>query len=193
MSDTDFRTQDRSTSRGFSDKAQKSGEDMKETASEAFNTVSDKAREKIDEFGSAAREAAADAGDKIKEGVGAQQHAGADLAHRFAKDLRSAAHAFDQNSPFAARAIETAAGYVDAAAEKVRNGSLNDLMDNVTSFARRQPAAFLGLSVLAGFAMVRFLKASGNAASSGNFRHADDSTRGGKIPRQSGQGGVHDR
>ena len=34
--------------------------------------------------------------------------------------------------------------------------------DGMTSFARRQPAAFLGLSVLAGFAVVRFLKASGS-------------------------------
>ena len=36
----------------------------------------------------------------------------------------------------------------------------------VTDFAKRQPVAFLGISVLAGFATVRFLRASGGGASS---------------------------
>ena len=34
-------------------------------------------------------------------------------------------------------------------------------MRGVQSFARRQPTAFLGLAVLAGFGVVRFLKSSG--------------------------------
>jgi hypothetical protein len=68
--------------------------------------------------------------------------------------------------PFAARGINSAAEYVDEAAEKIRNGSFRDLVDGATDFAKRQPAAFLGLSVLAGFAAVRFLKASGSRSSS---------------------------
>jgi hypothetical protein len=127
------------------------------------------AREKMDQLGSVAKDAAGQAADKIKEQVGKQQHAGADYAHRFADNLRNAAHAFDAETPIAARAIESAASYVDDMAEKVREGSLNELMDNMTSFARRQPAAFLGLSVLAGFAAVRFLKASGGSSSRSGF------------------------
>jgi len=69
--------------------------------------------------------------------------------------------------PFAARGINSAAEYVDEAADKIRNGSFRDLVDGATDFAKRQPAAFLGLSVLAGFAAVRFLKASGRQNSSG--------------------------
>jgi hypothetical protein len=42
-------------------------------------------------------------------------------------------------------------------------------MNGMTSFARRQPAAFLGLSVLAGFAVVRFLKASADNGSSSQY------------------------
>jgi hypothetical protein len=41
------------------------------------------------------------------------------------------------------------------------------LIDGATDFARRQPAAFLGLSVLAGFSVIRFLKASGGQTSTG--------------------------
>jgi len=164
MTDTNFRTDPGAASQGLGDTLQKTGETIKDKASETLSATSDMAREKLGELGTVARDAADKAADKIKEQVGQQQHASADYAHRFAENLRNAAHAFDQETPIAARAIETAASYIDEAADKVREGSLNELMDNVTAFARRQPAAFLGLSVLAGFAAVRFLKASGNSS-----------------------------
>lgn len=169
MTDTNFKSDRRPAVQGISDTLQKTGEDIKDKASEALSATSDMAREKLDQLGSVAKDAAGQAADKIKEQVGKQQHAGADYAHRFADNLRNAAHAFDAETPIAARAIEAAASYVDDAAEKVREGSLNELMDNMTSFARRQPAAFLGLSVLAGFAAVRFLKASGGSSSRSSF------------------------
>jgi hypothetical protein len=166
MTDTDFRTDRRSPSQGLGDKLQQAGEEVKQRASDAFDATSDMAREKLDELGTAARETASHATEKMKEQVSAQQDAGADYAQRFAENIRGAAKAFEQDTPIAARTIEMAAGYVEDAAEKMRNGSINDVIDGVTSFARRQPAAFLGLSVLAGFAVVRFLKASGGSTSS---------------------------
>ncbi|XIA64384.1 hypothetical protein ACFIOY_36880 [Bradyrhizobium sp. TZ2] len=81
-------------------------------------------------------------------------------------EISAMRRAFENDAPFAARSINSAAEYVDEAAEKIRSGSVCDLVDGATDFARRQPAAFLGLSVLAGFAAVRFLKASGSQASS---------------------------
>jgi hypothetical protein len=166
MTDTDFRTDRQSSSQGLGDKLQQAGEDVKQRASDAFEATSDMAHEKLDELGAAARETASHAAEKMKEQVSAQQDAGADYAHRFAENIRSAAKAFEQDTPIAARTIETAADYVEDAADKMRNGSMNDLIDGITSFARRQPAAFLGLSVLAGFAVVRFLKASGGSTAS---------------------------
>jgi hypothetical protein len=160
MSNSDFRTEPRPASQGLTDKLQKAGEDVKQRAADAYDATAEVAREKFDELSSAARETASQAADKLKDRIGAQQHAGADYAKRFAGNIREAAKSFEQDTPIAARTIEMAAGYVEDAAEKMRNGSLNDLMDGMTSFARRQPAAFLGLSVLAGFAAVRFLKAS---------------------------------
>jgi len=68
--------------------------------------------------------------------------------------------------PFAARGINSAAEYVLDSAEKIPNGSFRYLIDGASGFAKRQPAAFLGISVLAGFAAVRFLKASGGESSS---------------------------
>jgi hypothetical protein len=72
--------------------------------------------------------------------------------------MRQAAHAFDN----AARGINTGADYVEEAAKKIRNGTFRNLVDGASVFAKRQPAAFLGVSVLVGFAAVRFLRASGN-------------------------------
>jgi hypothetical protein len=169
MSNTDFKTGQRSSSQGLTDKLQQAGEDVKQRASEAYDAATGVAREKFDELSSAAKEAASQAADKVKDQIGAQQGVGADYAKRFAGNIRDAAKAFEQDIPIAARTIESAAGYVEDAAEKMRNGSLNDLMDGMTSFARRQPAAFLGLSVLAGFAAVRFLKASAGAGSGSQF------------------------
>lgn len=179
MSDTDLRTDARS-SQGISEKLQQTGEDMKQRASQAYDATSEMAREKLDELGSAAQETAGHAADRMKEQVSAQQHAGAEYAKRFAGNIRNAARAFEQDTPIAARTIEMAASYVEDAAEKMRAGSINDLMDGMTSFARRQPAAFLGLSVLAGFAVVRFLKASGSSSSSAPQRYAASEAYGGE-------------
>jgi hypothetical protein len=53
----------------------------------------------------------------------------------------------------------------------VRERSLEDLMCMVDDFARRQPAAFFGGSVVAGFLLSRFLKSSNarRPASSSDF------------------------
>jgi hypothetical protein len=171
MSDTHFKGDNRTSAQGLTDKVQRTGEELKQRASEAFDATSEAAREKLGELGDAARETASHAADKVKEQIGAQQSSGADYAMRFAENIRGAARAFEQDTPIAARTIEMAADYVEDAAGKIRDGSLNDVMDGVTTFARRQPAAFLGLSVLAGFAAVRFLKASAGSSTASNPMH----------------------
>lgn len=161
MSNIDFRNDKRPSTQGLTDKLQQAGEDVKQRATDALSATSDVAREKLDELATAAKETASYAADKVKEQATVQQGVGADYAKRLATNIRGAAKAFEQDTPIAAHTIEMAAGYVEDAAEKMRTGSLNDVINGATSFARRQPAAFLGLSVLAGFAVVRFLKASG--------------------------------
>lgn len=149
MSNTDFRSAGKETAQELSEKLQQTGEDVKQRASDAYNATADAARERFDQFGTAASQAA----EKV-------QHVGADYAIRFADNIRGAAKSFEQDSPIAARTIELAAGYVEDAAEKIRDGSMSDAIEGVTSFARRRPATFLGLSVLAGFAVISFLKSS---------------------------------
>ena len=142
------------------------GSEMKQRAGDALRASTDIARDKFKEAADAAKDVASGTADQLQGQAREKQRSGADFIERFAGNIREAARAFESDAPFAARGIDSAAEYVEDAAEKIRNGSFRDVVDNATDFAKRQPAAFLGISVLAGFAVVRFLKASGGAPSS---------------------------
>ena len=175
MSDMDLNTRNKNfsqnqntgSSQNLKDQVADAGAEIKQRAGDVLRASTDTAREKFKEAADAAKDAAAGAADRFQDQAREQQRSGADFVGRFAGNIRDAARAFENDVPFAARGINSAAEYVDEAAEKIRNGSFRDLVDGATDFAKRQPAAFLGLSVLAGFAAVRFLKASGSESSSG--------------------------
>jgi len=154
------------SAQNMQEKMADAGEEIKQRAADALRASTEKARDKIKEAADAAKEAAAGAADRLQDQTRKQQETGADFVGRFANNMRDAARAFENDVPFAARGIHSAAEYVDEAAEKIRSGSFRELLDGATDFAKRQPAAFLGLSVLTGFAAVRFLKASGSPNSS---------------------------
>src|SRR4029077_18407644 len=158
--------QDSTSSQTLKDQIGDAGAEVRQRAGEALRASTDAARDKFKEASDAAAEVAEGAADRFQDKAEEQQRSGADFASRLAGNIRQAAHAFASDAPFAARGINSAADYVEDAAEKVRNGTFRDLVDGASDFAKRQPAAFLGLSVLAGFTAVRFLKASGNQASS---------------------------
>jgi len=174
MSDMDLNTRNKNfsqnqnsgSSQDLKDQVADAGAEIKQRAGDVLRASTDTAREKFKEAADAAKDAAAGAADRFQDQAREQQRSGADFVGRFAGNIRDAARAFENDVPFAARGINSAAEYVDEAAEKIRNGSFRDLVDGATDFAKRQPAAFLGLSVLAGFAAVRFLQASGNQNSS---------------------------
>ncbi|ABD90122.1 YtxH domain-containing protein [Rhodopseudomonas palustris] len=168
--------------RGVTEQTVAAGRDLKEAGKDAGRDIKDKAgdfKDKVSElagssaetikhqaaeFTEAAKDFAAQAGDKIKERVHDQQGVGADYVGNLAETMRRAAREFDQDLPFAASYIRKAASKVEGVSDSVRNGDLQDLVAGAQSFARRQPTAFLGLAVLAGFGVVRFLKSSGDNA-----------------------------
>jgi len=188
MSDLDLTkktnfTQNHNTgsSQSLKDQMADAGAEMKQRAGDALQASTDVARDKFKEAADTAKNVASGTADQIEDQARDKQRSGADFVERLAGNIREAARAFESDAPFAARGINSAAGYVDDAAEKIRNGSFRDLVDGATDFARRQPAAFLGISVLAGFAAVRFLKASGGRSSapkrSENSRERSSSTQ----------------
>lgn len=58
------------------------------------------------------------------------------------------------------RILDQAASGLERAADAIRSKDIDSLMNQATDLMRRQPALFIGGSVLAGFALSRFLKSS---------------------------------
>jgi hypothetical protein len=173
------KNQDKGTAKDMKDQISDAGAEMKQRAGDAFRASADLARDKFGEAADAAKGVADGTMDQIQSQAREQQRSGADFVERLASNIREAGRAFESDVPFAARGIGSAADYVEDAAHKIREGSFRDLVESATDFAKRQPAAFLGISVLAGFAAVRFLKASGGEPSSQGQRNTTGSTSGG--------------
>jgi hypothetical protein len=103
---------------------------------------------------------ASQAGEKLLSSVEEQKAAGADFVSGVAGSIRRAANEFDKDLPQAAQYIRSAADQIGTVSDAFRRRDLNQLVADVQGFARRQPTAFLGAAVLAGFAAVRFLRTS---------------------------------
>ena len=100
----------------------------------------------------------------LKDAVDDRKSSGAEYVGSLADAMRRAAREFDADLPMAGTYIRKAASQVEGVSDTIRTGSFNDLVRNAQTFARRQPTAFLGISVLAGFGVVRFLKSSSEGA-----------------------------
>ena len=110
---------------------------------------------------------ASQAGEKLLSSVEEQKAAGADFVSGVAGSIRRAANEFDKDLPQAAQYIRSAADQIGTVSDAFRRRDLNQLVADVQGFARRQPTAFLGAAVLAGFAAVRFLRTSTAAEPNG--------------------------
>ena len=178
---TDFsQNQNTGAAKNLKDQVADVAAEAKQRAGDALRASTDVARDKFKEATDAARDLASDTVEQVQDRAREQQRSGADFIDRFAGNIRDAARAFESDAPFAARGINSAAEYVEDTAKKIRDGNFRDLVDGATDFAKRQPAAFLGISVLAGFAVVRFLKASGGNTSTSrrsNAPHSDGAER----------------
>jgi hypothetical protein len=118
-----------------------------------------------------AKDLASQASDKVVSAVEEQKAAGADFVSGVAGSIRRAASEFGQ-VPQAAQYLRLAADQIDNVSGAFRRRDLNQLVSDVHGFARQQPTAFFGAAVLAGFAVVRFLKTSvGATAGSPSERH----------------------
>lgn len=87
----------------------------------------------------------------------------ADEISSIAVALKTASGEFSDGST-ESKAFKQIAEGLSGASESIRQKSLGDMVSDLNSFARRNPAAFLGGAALLGFAVSRFAKASGDAA-----------------------------
>lgn len=113
---------------------------------------------------------ASKAGETIMDTAERQKAMGADYVDNVAEAVRRAAGEFDEQVPQAAQYIRYAADQMETMSDSFRRRDISQMMQDVQAFARRQPTAFLGISFLAGFAAIRFLRSgpSGSGMSSSN-------------------------
>lgn len=98
--------------------------------------------------------------DKAMEIAAQQKDAGADQIRIVARAVHGAASELESEMPQFAGYIHDAGQRLEQAAFELRNGKVDDLMGRLGQFARAQPVALFGGSVIAGFALTRFLKSS---------------------------------
>lgn len=121
---------------------------------------------------------ASKAGEKLMDTAEHQKRAGADYMTGIAEAVRRAASEFDEPVPQAAEYIRLAADQMETMSNSLRRRDMGQMLSDVQSFARRQPTAFLGISLLAGFAAMRFLRStspgpSSNGSSHGRYRQEE--------------------
>ena len=158
------------------DRALSVGRDLKDKAIGVAGSSSDAIKDQASEFVDAAKEVASQATDKLKQTVDGQKNAGAQYVGSLAETIRRAAREFDGDLPMAGSYIRKAAAQVEGVADTIGTGNFKDLVRGAQSFARRQPTAFLGMAVLAGFGAVRFLKSSAETSEGGGSGLSDGNT-----------------
>ncbi|MDX7953346.1 hypothetical protein P7D22_19460 [Lichenihabitans sp. Uapishka_5] len=87
-----------------------------------------------------------------------QKSLGADKLSGLSRAAHNAASDLDEQNPHVAKLVRDAAGSVDMIAGNLRSSNINDVVASVSTFARKQPVAFFAGSILAGFALARFIK-----------------------------------
>ena len=125
MSDLDLtkktnftQNQNTGSSQNLKDQVADAGAEVKQRAGDALRASTDVARDKFKEAADAAKDVASGTADQFKDQAREQQRSGADFIERFAGNIREAARAFENDAPFAARGINSAAEYVEDAAEE---------------------------------------------------------------------------
>jgi gas vesicle protein len=188
MADQDFRSTDKnpssSASHGFegaasgtksaADQALSAGRDLRDKAMDMAGSSTEAIKDHASDFVDAAKDVASQAKDRLKETVEDRKDAGGEYVGSLADTMRRAAHEFDNDLPIAGTYIRKAASQVEVVSDLIKNGSFDDLMHSAQNFARRQPTAFLGMAVLAGFGVVRLLKSSAETSEGGSRVSGED-------------------
>jgi hypothetical protein len=81
-----------------------------------------------------------------------------------AQALERSGAQFSESEPTLADLASRLAGTVGNLATRLREGSIEDLVDETRALARRNPGLFIAGGVMAGFVLARFAKASARRA-----------------------------
>src|SRR3979490_616560 len=159
-----------SSAKNVADQALSAGRELKNKAVDMAGSSTEVLKDQASEFVDAAKDVASQTTDKFKEIADGQKTAGAEYVGSLADTMRRAASEFDNDLPIAGTYIRKAASQVEVVSDSIKKGSFNDFVRGAQGFARRQPTAFLGMAVLAGFGAVRFLKSTAEASGNSGYQ-----------------------
>lgn len=158
------------------DKIKADASALKTEAQNLAGSVAAEATEQVGHIADEAKAQAAAAVDKAKGLAGEQKDllAGqiggvADAMQRVAKDL-------EDNSGSGAQYARMIADNAEKLSSTIKNNDVDALLNIAQDFGRRQPAAFVGVAALLGFAASRFLLASSSRATTGPAPQPGDET-----------------
>jgi gas vesicle protein len=149
------------------DTLRQAGQEARATASELGDQAKGAAGRLRDEAAGAMQDVKAEGRDVIeaaRQRAGSfaeeQKRAGAEQAKGLAEATHRAADQLKDASPQLAQYVHEAASSIEGLARALRERSPGELIGQAEHLARRQPVAFFGAAVLAGFALARFARSS---------------------------------
>ena len=140
------------------DAAQANTQSVKDSATAIAADLKSQASAQLDDAKGVISSMADEARSRITGIIDQQKSLGADKLTGISRAAHNAADDLKDQNPHVARLVRDAAGSVDMIAGNLRSSNLNDVIASVSTFARKQPVAFFAGSVLAGFALARFIK-----------------------------------
>lgn len=154
--------------------------------SSGTSNVLETARSAAAEAGLDPGKLAQEMGAKLMDAAEAQKQAGAETVIGMARAIRSAAGDLEKESPQMAHVVRSAASTIENMTRDFNDRSVEDMGQAVIDMARRSPGVFFAGSMLAGFALFRFLNSAqgslGSLTSSSNMSSSGtQSTSGGDI------------
>ena len=140
---------------------QRSTEEFVQAAKGEAHALKEEARETATGLKEDAREVAEDVKEQVRATAAKQKDAAAQQMDGWAHALKTASDDLrGRGQDSAAAWIGQAAAGLERASGIMRERGIDDLVGTVEEFARRQPVAFIGGAVVAGFGLARLMKSS---------------------------------
>ena len=148
--------------KSLGEEVQEAKADVEGEAHAAMSEAKGRAGAAMDEVKGEASKLAEQARRRAELAADEYRNRAAEQGHSMADRLRAAGHEFGSGS-LPDRYVGRMADSLSDAADAFSRKDLGSLIADSASFARRNPAAFVGGAMLLGFAAARFLKASSRA------------------------------
>ena len=142
------------------------------------STITDKAKSAAGQAAGQASSLVDQVKDKASAAADGQKAGIADQIDGFADAIHKSGEQFKGQQDWIASAVERGATELSSLATSLRENDLGTLLRQVQTFARQQPAIFIGASLAAGFALARFGKIVASDLSSDDLPTLPEITHG---------------